>query len=298
MQGAELFCGMGISALGLVTSGVELVLGVESEAIPVDAFNSQTLLPAVAVQGSVSQVPIPRRLGIISGGPVCKAFSPGATVFGTKGADDERNTFPIFLQDIEAARPRYVLIENTVGLRTFAGYLQELIGTLEGMGYNVVLTELDAYDFGVPQHRHRLVFLCSRRGKWIVPPATQRLDGPATVGDCLYDPPAGDPWPLMEPLSPGGIAYYLRNPIRIRKHPPLVPESPADTVTAGYAKGAPHGIVLIDGQFFQCGPRLAARLQGLPDEYDLSMFSKTAALRAIGNGFPYQVVEYCMGYLP
>lgn len=45
-------------------------------------------------------------------------------------------------------------------------------------------------------------------------------------------------------------------------------------------------------------PRLTARLQGLPDEYDLSMLSRRDALKAIGNGFPYQVVEYLLKYMP
>lgn len=298
MRAAELFCGMGISSLGIVVSDIDLDIGVEIDKAPVVAFNGQTILPPVAVQGSVGEVELPGKFGLISGGPVCKAFSPGATVFGTKGMEDERNTFPLFMHEIAAKEPSYVLIENTVGLRRFVGYLQELVDVLERLKYNVVLTEVDSYDFGVPQHRRRLVFLASRKGKWIVPQPTRRLDGPEVVGDCLYDIPAGDPWALMEPMSKGSLDYYLRDPIRIKKHAPLTPDKAASTVTATYSKGAPYGSVLMDGKFYQCGPRLAARLQGLPDEYDLSMFSKTAALRAIGNGFPYQVVEYCLKYRP
>jgi site-specific DNA-cytosine methylase len=298
MKGAELFCGMGMSSLGLVSAGVDLLIGVDISRSPVEAFNLQSFLPPVAVQGSVAEVSLPAGLDLISGGPVCKAFSPGATRYGTLGQQDPRNTFPLMFSDLATYEPTHVLIENTVGLLRFSSYVEELLNTLSYMGYHTITTEVDVFDYGVPQHRKRALFLGSRRGRWVVPEPRSRLPGPEVVGDVMYEAPKNDPWPLVHEVPEQSLNYYLRSAERQRKHRPLTMGLPANTVTATYSKGAPYGIVVIEGKYFGCGPRLAARLQGLPDEYDLSSFSRTAALTAIGNGFPYQVVEYMLQFIP
>jgi len=82
------------------------------------------------------------------------------------------------------------------------------------------------------------------------------------------------------------------HPNHVKKHPPLQLDQPASTVVSVYRKGVPYGIVDYHGTLHHCGPRLAARVQGLPDDFDLSSMSKTSALESIGNGFPSQVVEY------
>lgn len=69
---------------------------------------------------------------------------------------------------------------------------------------------------------------------------------------------------------------------------------PASTVVSVYRKGVPYGVVERDGNLFLCGPRLAARLQGLPDSFRLDSMSKTAALEAIGNGFPPRAMAACV----
>jgi DNA (cytosine-5)-methyltransferase 1 len=290
---AELFCGMGMSSLGIVRAGLDLKVGVDMNPAAIRAFNAQAILPPVGVVGLVGAVPLPEDLDLLSGGPVCKAFSPGATLFGTAGKDDPRNTFPYFMAEVEKYRPRYVLIENTSGMRSFGGYVDELVGTLNALGYWCDVLDLDCWWFGIPQHRKRVVFFASRTAeRWKVSVPPHRLPGPEVVGDVLQPPPAGDPWPLLIPLSPKALDYFLRDPRHAKKHPPLIPQKPASTVVSVYRKGVPYGVVFIDGEYFHCGPRLAARLQGLPDEFDLSMMVKTSALEAIGNGFPPQVVEY------
>jgi DNA (cytosine-5)-methyltransferase 1 len=295
MNGIELFCGMGMSALGLQkTRDIDLVGAVDLNCGAVNAFNQQRILPPVAICGYVGDHVIDDDVDLVSGGPVCKAFSPGATLFGTKGQEDERNTFPFFLEDVEYYDPDYVLIENSYGLKRFAGYIDELIEQLEYYGYEVDAAEIDCYDYGIPATRRRMVFLGSKRGPWIIKVPKRRPAGPRTVGDCMKPPPARDPWPLLKPLSAQALDYFLRDPRHRAKHPPLTMDKRASTVVGNYAKGVPYGVVERRGRLYHCMPRLAARLQGLPDSYDLSMMRKTPALRAIGNGFPYQVVRYLL----
>jgi site-specific DNA-cytosine methylase len=72
---------------------------------------------------------------------------------------------------------------------------------------------------------------------------------------------------------------------------------PTSTIVSNQEKGVPYGVVDLGRELCLMGPRLAARAQGLPDDYNLSMMSMTQAYRAIGNGFPPQVPAYYLGQL-
>jgi len=295
MRAVELFCGIGLSSLGIVRAGATLVGANDIQAKFIDIFNSQDLLPSVGITGDTDAYEIPE-CDLLSAGPVCKAFSPGATVFGTKGKEDDRNTFPHLLRAIERSRPKYLLIENSSGLQRFKGYINEILDKLSYYGYKVDWGEVDCFNYGVPQHRRRVVFLGSPKGSWrLIPPSpTEYIHYPKTVGECLYKPPEADVGtPLTRPLSEGERAYWDRDPRHEKKHPPLKPEKPASTVVSNYKRGIPYGVVKMpDGELRMCGPRLMARLQGVPDEYSINTGSRTRMLEGIGNGFPPNVVEH------
>lgn len=304
MQAVELFAGIGLSACGVVDAGFELVRGLEIERNFVRAFNGQHpvrgMLPPVCRREDVGAAR-PLECDVVCAGPVCKAFSPGATVFGTDGVEDSRNTFPHMMRYVESARPRYLLIENSFGLRRlkYREYLQQIQGALATLGYYVECAEVDCYDFGVPQHRRRVVITASRTSKiWHIPKGARIPEHPKVVGDVMYEAPPDDPWPLLSPLSPKALEYWNRDPRHAKKHPPLRMDQAASTVVSVYRKGVPYGVVEHEGRLWHCMPRLAARLQGLSDRYDLRALSKTAALEGIGNGFPPPVVRTILEALP
>jgi site-specific DNA-cytosine methylase len=295
MRAVELFSGIGLSSIGLVEAGVELVGACELHPLFVKAFNAQSILPPVAISSDIDDYEIPP-CDLLSAGPVCKAFSPGATLFGTAGSDDKRNTFPHLFRAIERSDPRYVLIENSYGLQRFKGYLGEILEKLKNMGYHVIWDEVDCFDYGVPQHRRRVVILGAKDGPWYIFKPDQR-NGPMTVGDCMRNPPPTDKLPLTRPMSEGEKAYWNRDPRHAKKHPPLNLWKPASTVVGNYKRGVPYGVVEIPSQtelvsLHMCNPRLAARLQGIPDTYNVDAGSRTRMLEGIGNGFPPPVVKY------
>jgi len=297
MKAVELFCGMGMSAIGLRGGGATVVGACDIDKRFVKAFNSQTILPPVAKAISVDEYE-PPEFDLLSGGPVCKAFSPGATLFGTEGQQDDRNTFPHFFRFLEkcSPMPEYVLVENSYGLKRFGGYVTELIERLNRMGYTVDYGEIDCFDYGVPQHRRRVIFLCSKKGDWKISKPLVRM-GPSIVNECFLKPTPNSE-PLLRPLSDGMRAYVYRDERHLKKHPPLELNKAASTVVANYKRGVPYGLVNNPSfGLMLCEPRLAARLQGLPDTYDLSCLSRTAALECIGNGFPTPVVRYMVGGL-
>lgn len=98
---------------------------------------------------------------IICGGPPCQGFS----TIGAKLSSDPRNElFEAYARVVSEIDPKFVLIENVKSLTTmyqgrFVTHIKEIFNKI---GYNVYHQVLDAADFGVPQHRQRVFFFCTK----------------------------------------------------------------------------------------------------------------------------------------
>lgn len=131
-----------------------------------------------------------QEIDVLTGGPPCQPFSMGGKHLA---ADDKRDMFPAAVQALATLKPRAFVLENVRGLTrpAFANYfayiqdrlalpeyparrgeawfdhwlrLQELKTSTHqiGLRYDMVTTLVNAADYGVPQHRHR-VFLVGFR---------------------------------------------------------------------------------------------------------------------------------------
>jgi DNA (cytosine-5)-methyltransferase 1 len=102
-------------------------------------------------------------IDLIAGGPSCQGYS----THGKRIEDDPRNfLFKQFVRLVREVRPKFFLMENVKGLLTYSGgYFKTLIEeSFASAGYEVVSKVLCAADYGVPQLRHRIVFLGTRTG--------------------------------------------------------------------------------------------------------------------------------------
>ncbi|MCU1302812.1 MAG: Cytosine-specific methylase, partial [Candidatus Sulfotelmatobacter sp.] len=106
-----------------------------------------------------------RTVDVVFGGAPCQGFS----MIGQRALDDPRNTlvreFVRIVADLDAS---YFLFENVKGLTVgkHRDFLEELIGEFGRSGYQVRLPwkVFDAAEFGVPQHRERLILIGARNG--------------------------------------------------------------------------------------------------------------------------------------
>jgi DNA (cytosine-5)-methyltransferase 1 len=139
----------------------------------------------------------------IFGGPPCQGFSRAGL---RKGAADPRNyLFREYVRVISQIQPDYVVMENVEGfldtkLEGFVGLEGHvyhgnaclapslLRAELNNIGYTVVTPQLVlASNYGVPQNRHRAVFLAYRNGL-SAPQYPAPLNRPiVTLGDAISD---------------------------------------------------------------------------------------------------------------
>lgn len=293
----EICAGAGGQALGLEQAGLEHVALVELE--PPACTTLRDNRPEWnVIEGDLRDFDGSPYQGVdlLAGGVPCPPFSVAGKQLG---ANDERDMFPEAIRLVDECRPKAVMLENVRGLLNpvFEDYRVNVEQQLTKLGYKPMGWNLiKASDYGVSQLRPRVVFVGIQEDyadnfAWPGPLQSQ----PPTVGDLLYDLMKENGW---------------RGATRWRKHA----NSIAPTLVGGSKKhGGPDlGPTRSKNAWAQLGvdgmglwdeaphrdfvgmprltPRMTARLQGFPDEWQFSG-RKTAAYRQIGNAFPPPVAK-------
>lgn len=216
--GIDLFAGAGGMSLGFEQAGFDIRAAVEIDPIhcAVHKFNFPdcAILPQ-SVQ-AITGADIRRAAGlgdgsvdVVFGGPPCQGFS----LIGHRSLDDPRNRLVLdFVRIVTELDAKTFVFENVKGLTVGKqrGFLNEIIRTFEDAGYDV-RTEwkvLNAADYGVPQHRERLILVGAKKGlripgypKVAARPADMKGDEGLSVGptceDALGDLPDVDNFDVL-----------------------------------------------------------------------------------------------------
>lgn len=99
--------------------------------------------------------------GIVTGGFPCQGFSTA----GPRIIDDPRNSlYKECVRMIRGIMPRFFCLENVRGLISMdkGKIINQICSDLAESGYTVSWQLLDAADYGVPQHRERVIFIGER----------------------------------------------------------------------------------------------------------------------------------------
>jgi len=232
---------------------------------------------------------------LLAGGVPCPPFSVAGKQLGH---EDERDLFPQMLRLVKEINPRAVMIENVRGFlgSTFDSYRKAILQMLTLLGYNVHVKLLNASDYGVPQLRPRAVIIGIRNDIFdFFDFPYKESHTPNTVGAALYDLMSARGWKgaMAWRIKADKIAPTIVGGSKKHGGPDLGPTR-AKLAWAemgidgkGVANEAP-------GEEFEGMPRLTprmlARLQGFPDDWDFGV-RKTASCRMIGNAFPPPVAK-------
>jgi DNA (cytosine-5)-methyltransferase 1 len=93
---------------------------------------------------------------VIAGGPPCQGFSTA----GRRESGDARNTLVgAFAKIVARSKPSLVVFENVEGFFTVGEgrFVVDLLDPLIEAGYQVHLRKINAANFGIPQHRKRVI---------------------------------------------------------------------------------------------------------------------------------------------
>lgn len=162
----DLFCGAGGLSCGFERAGYQILLGVDSDAKALETFELNHN-GAKSICGDITNVYykkdiVPfigdKKIDVVIGGPPCQ----GMSLSGPRKLNDPRNKLYLsFIRLVSEIHPGAFVIENVPGLVSlFGGKIKDsIIERLGGLGYRVKFKILSADDYGVPQHRRRVVFV-------------------------------------------------------------------------------------------------------------------------------------------
>lgn len=109
----------------------------------------------------------------IIGGPPCQTFSAaGRRSGGVIGTDDDRGQlYETYCEILDAIKPEVFVFENVYGLQGANGGSpwREIQQAFSEHGYDLKAEVVDAADYGVPQHRERLIMVGTRGHKFKFP---------------------------------------------------------------------------------------------------------------------------------
>ena len=131
-----------------------------------------------------------QKIDIVVGGPPCQSYS----TLGKRQMDDRANLFMQYKRILQIIKPRAFVFENVVGILSMdKGRLFEKVkNEFEELGYTLKHRVLDAVDFGVPQHRERVILVGFKgNNPFIYPEAThgEGLKPYVTLKDAIGDLP-------------------------------------------------------------------------------------------------------------
>jgi DNA (cytosine-5)-methyltransferase 1 len=320
----SLFSGAGGLDIGFHDAGFNI-----THAVEIDDRFAKTLVKNARqggyLQGTtvhctdIRKFSLPRgeRIDFIIGGPPCQTFSAaGRRASGVLGTQDARGTlFQEYVRLLNELKPEGFLFENVYGIVGAEGGKpwQEIQGAFLDAGYRITSRILDAADYGVAQHRERLLILGSKTGSFAFPRPTHGPDSPRKLSHVSAEQallgcaPAqvtndyqlgGRYGHLLTQIPPGlNYSYFTEElghpePIfawRSKFSDFLYKADPSRPVRTLKAQGGQY-----TGPFhWESRPFTVSelkRLQSFPDEYELEG-SKQVSIHQIGNSVPPQLAR-------
>lgn len=178
---ADLFCGAGGLSLGLEQAGLKVVVGADHDAEALETHRHH--MPGMAIDWDLGAADVVERVAgllseneidVLAGGPPCQPFSKAGRsrmkYLVRKGQrephDRRRDLWRSYLEIARLARPRVVIMENVpdMALDREMFILRSMVFELESLGYAVQERVVDAWRYGVPQFRQRLILVAIRDG--------------------------------------------------------------------------------------------------------------------------------------
>ncbi len=305
----DLFSGIGGFHIALNSFGANCVFASEWDKYAAETYFENFNIKPFGDITKIDEKNIPKH-DILCGGFPCQAFSVSGK---QKGFEDTRGTlFFDIARIINHHKPKVVFLENVKNLTKHndGNTLKTITKTLENLNYTVHAKVLNASNFGLPQNRERIYFVCFRND---IDSSSFKFPKLTNNQVCLND--------ILE-NNPANAKIINRNDIQIYKdyniekslfNEIILPNKPiqigiinkggqgeriyhplghAITLSAyGGGVGSKTGLYKINNVIRKLSPRECARIQGFPDDFILNKID-SQSYKQFGNSVAINVLQY------
>lgn len=208
----DLFCGIGGFSYGFeMTDNYEVICAADIWDVAINTYKKNhiknndidILLQDLTTLNSEYWNKYKNKVDVIIAGPPCQGFS----MSGKREVGDKRNSlFEEVIKITQITSPKYVVIENVVGLLSMetvdgTNIKDLIVSEFNNIGYKVEYKILNAAEYGVPQARKRVIFIASKDFEISFPAPLLIKENFVTVGDALGNiPPSSDTY--TKPTTP------------------------------------------------------------------------------------------------
>lgn len=320
----SLFSGAGGLDIGFHDAGFEIIEQVEIEEKFVATLRANSGRGKYLSESKVESTDIREfyplsglKVDFIIGGPPCQTFSAaGRRAAGVRGTTDERGTlFEEYVRLLKQLKPTGFLFENVYGITGAddGKAWQSICAAFAGAGYTITSRVLDAADYGVPQHRERMIIVGTRGKPFKFPRPTHGYDsvdglplvsaaaalaGVPDSGEKIKSDLGGRFGHLLKEIPPGlNYSFFTEkmghpSPIfswRSKFSDFLYKADPATPIRTLKAQpGQYTGPLHWDNRVFSVAE--LKRLQTFPDSYEV-VGGRQVAIHQIGNSVPPQLAR-------
>lgn len=292
MNVISLFSGAGGLDLGLIQAGHHIVWANDIDPNAVETYRAN--VDPNIVQADIRDInidDIPNGDVVVGGFP-CQGFSLANM---RRNVNDERNTlYQFFYHTIQKKQPKFFIAENVKGILSLGGgtIIRNIINDFNQAGYNVEYHLVNMADYGIPQHRERVIIIGQRTdlGQQMLfhfPEPTHNKANWISIRDAIQNlPPAGN----IE-LDPNNYGSNYRVVIKnFTAHRRTNPDLPSPTILArGNGKGGVCAIPHYNGER-RLTIRESAVIQTFPLDF-VFIGSMGSCYRQIGNAVPVRFGE-------
>ena len=161
----DLFCGCGLGARGAVRGGGRPLLALDAWDLATRTYKANfpkaDIITDLIENADIKSLGRRYRPDVLLTSPECTSHSIAR---GAKpGSETSRETAIGIVPWIKSMNPRWVIVENVNRMKKWDRH-NELVETIEGLGYIVSDLFLNSADFGSAQARKRMFLVCDKLG--------------------------------------------------------------------------------------------------------------------------------------
>lgn len=279
----DAFCGIGGASEGASQAGFSVKWGLEKDGCAMEGY-ATNFPSAKHLHMDAHDFPAKARrcehgVDVLHLSCPCCFWSEAHTHVG-KNDQENMETLLTVGPFLKAVKPRYATLEQAPGLlkmKKHRLWFRKLINDIISMKYNVRWRVSDQSEYGLPQRRRRLVFLCAKVGLPL-PAFPKPLHGPKGSG-LPYWVTVGDALDAMREIPHDQYHLPEEEKLLARPREPVNPRTilAKCITTSGGDNIHPSGLR-------KYTPRETAQLQGFPYDYHFTG-SRSEATKQAGNAW-------------